>query len=344
MVVRLSGVVQFGLAALMQMASSAFAAEPLSDLYEAARREGLVTWYSVILAEEAALPLARAFEARYPGIRVDHQRGNTQMNAQRVIAEAKAGATKADVFDGSTTVAPLLAEALVEAYTPPSARDIPEKYRDAQGRWNAVLLEFLTVGYDADRVAARDLPRSRDDLLAPKWRGRMVWSATPGLTGGAGFLANTFMELGDDAGTAFLQRLKQQDVAAYKGDGHAVIGEIVSGKYALGLQIFNHHTFIERGLGHPIDWLRMEPVLSFSNNMGLVKGSPHPNAARLFIDFALSPQGQTIIRDGRHIPASDKVEALDPGLKSGFRVNYVSPVVAAQKMAGWEAAFRAIFP
>ena len=322
---------------------SAVHAQSLDDLYQAGRREGLVTWYSVILGDEAALPLARAFEARYPGIKVDHQRGNTQAIARKVIDEAKSGSPKGDVFDGSTTVVPLLEANLVEPWVSPSAAAIPERYRDPQGRWSAVLLEFLTVGYDAVAVAPADVPTSREDLLDPKWKGRMVWSTAPGLTGGAGFAGNVLTELGEEQGIAYLTKLKSQNIMAHSGDGHAVIEEIAAGKYPLGLQIFNHHTFLERAKGHNIQWARIDPVLGFSNNIGLVKGSPHPNAAKLFVNFVLSPEGQAIIRDGRHIPASDSVEALEPSLKKGFKVNYISPVVAAQKMAGWQAIFAKIF-
>ena len=329
-------------AALAMFVSTA-SAQTTPQLYEAAQKEGLVSWYSVILGDEAALPLARAFEARYPGIKVDHQRGNTLANAEKLIAEGKAGGVKGDVFDGSTTVVPLLQAGLVEPWAPPSASAIPERYRDPQGRWNAVLLEFLTVGYDADKVAPTDIPNSRADLLDPKWRGKMIWSASPGLTGGAGFVANTLTDMGEAAGTAFLAELKTQNITAHKGDGHSVIGQVAAGRFPVGLQIFNHHTLIERGRGHNIRWVKMEPILSFSNNMGLVKGAPHPNAGRLFIDFALSPEGQAIIRDGQHIPASDQVAALESDLKNGFRVNYVSPVVAAEKMAGWLAVYKRIF-
>jgi iron(III) transport system substrate-binding protein len=318
-------------------------AQTLDDLYSAAKREGLVTWYSVILGNEAALPLARAFEARYPGIKVDHQRGNTLANAKKIIDEAKAGSPKGDVFDGSTTVVPLLEANLVEPWVPPSAAAIPERYRDPRGRWSAVLLEFLTVGYDAGVVAPADVPKTREDLLDPKWRNKMIWSASPGLTGGAGFVGNTLMDLGEDRALDYLTKLKGQNITAHSGDGHAVIEDIAAGKYPLGLQIFNHHTFLERAKGHNIQWVRMEPVLGFSNNIGLVKSAPHPNAAKLFVNFVLSSEGQTIIRDGRHIPASDSVQALEPSLKTGFSVNYVSPVLAAEKMAGWQAVFARIF-
>lgn len=330
-------------ACLLALAAASAHAQELDTLYAAGKTEGLVEWYSVILADEAALPLARAFEAKYPGIHVDHVRDNTMRNANKIIAEAKAGAIKGDVFDGSTTVVPLIDAGLVDAFVPPSATAIPERYRDPGGRWNSVLLEFLAPGYNADMVAPQDVPKTRDDLLDPKWKGKMIWSATPGFTGGAGFVANTLMDMGETAGMAWLERLKQQNIQPWDGDGHSVIEQLSARKFPLGLQIFNHHTFLERAKGNHIQWARVEPVLGFSNNMGLVKGGPHPNAARLFVNFVLSREGQSIIRDGRHIPASNEVEALEPSLKTGFRVNYVSPVVAADKLAGWQKAYDKLF-
>ncbi len=315
----------------------------IDALYAAAKSEGPIEWYSVILAEEAALPLARAFEAKYPGVTINHRRGNTMLNARKIIDEAKSGAPRGDIFDGSTTVTVLMEAGLVDAYSPPAAAAIPEKYRDPQGRWTSVLLEFLAPAYNADLVAPTEVPKTRDDLLDPKWRGKMAWSATPGFTGGAGFVANTLMDMGRDAGMAWLARLKQQDIMPRNGDGHSVIEDLSAGKFPLALQIFNHHTFLERSKGNPVQWIRMEPVLGFSNNMGVVKGGPHPAGARLFVNFVVSPEGQAIIRDGRHIPASSAVEALEPSLKTGFRVNYVSPVVAAEKMAGWQAAYDSLF-
>lgn len=334
---------RLGLAALMTLAAATAQAQALDALVAAAKAEGAVEWYSVILAEEAALPLARAFEAKYPGVKVNHRRANTMLIAQKIAAESREGAIKGDVFDGSTTVVPLLQAGLVDAYEPPSAAAIPEKYRDPQARWHSVLLEFLAPGYNSDLVSATDAPKTRDDLLDPKWKGRMIWSATPGFTGGAGFAANVLMDMGEASGMAWLARLRQQDITAWSGDGHSVIEQLSAKKYPLALQLFNHHTFLERSKGNPIQWIRMEPVLAFSNNMGIVKGAPHPNAARLFVNFVLSREGQTIIRDGRHIPASVEVEALEPSLKSGFRDNYVSPDKAAAKMADWQAAYDSIF-
>jgi len=96
-------------------------------------------------------------------------------------------------------------------------------------------------------------------------------------------------------------------------------------QYAIGVTIDNHHTVIANEKGAHVRWVPIEPVLGLSNNIGLIKGARHPNAAKLLIDFNLSIEGQTVLKQGFHIPSSEKVEAADPSLKRGFRVNYISP-------------------
>jgi len=288
-------------------------------------------------------PLVAAFEARYPGIEVDYTRANTPQNARKVIAEAEAGKVEGDVFDGSTTAAPLMAAGLIEPYKADSARDIPDQYKDPDGYWTALLMEYLVPGYNTDLVAPSEVPKSYADFLDPKWRGRIIWASNGGLTGGPGFAANVVMAMGDDAGLAYLEQLKEQQLVELPGDGNSVIKELEKGHYPLALQIFNHHTVIERAKGAHVDWIKLEPVLSFSNNIGLIKNAPHPNAGKLLIDFILSVEGQTVIRNANHIPASSKVEAAVPALKTGFATNYISPTVAVKRSAEWQALYDRVF-
>jgi len=312
-------------------------------LIDAARKEGKVRWYTVILVDEGIGPLVAGFKQRYPGIEIDVTRANAVENARKIIDEDKAGHHEADVFDGSTTAAPLFQAGLIAPYKADSAKDIPDRYKHPEGYWTALLLEFLAPGYNADLAKAEDVPKSYQDLLDPKWRGKLMWSAGQNLTGGPGFAANVTTVMGERDGVAYLEKLKRQDIIDIKGTGHDVIEALSAGRAPIALQIFTHHTVLERALGHHVEWIKMEPVLGFGNNIGLLKHAPHPNAGKLLIDFILSPEGQTVIRNANHIPASSKVDAAVPGLKNGFKVNYVSPLDVTERNAEWQATFNRIF-
>jgi iron(III) transport system substrate-binding protein len=91
------------------------------------------------------------------------------------------------------------------------------------------------------------------------------------------------------------------------------------------ITVDNHHTRIANEKVAHVGWVAIPPVLGLSNNIGLIRNAPHPNAAKFLIDFNLSEEGQTVLKNGNHIPSSEKVEAADVTLKRGFTVNYISP-------------------
>lgn len=310
-----------------------------ADLVARAQREGQVRWYTTLLAEDAVRPLLAAFKRRYPAIAVEFVRANSTENARKIVREAQAGAVRADVFDGTTTAAVLMHAGLIEPYRADSARDVPDQYKDPDGFWTAQVLYFQTLGYNAALVARSEVPTTFAGLLEPKWRGKMVWSVDAGLTGGAGFVANVLLTMGERDGQAYLAAFKQQEIGATRGGGNAVLKAVAGKTFPLGLQVFNHHTLIERAKGAEVDWVKLEPLLGFSNNIGLLRDAPHPNAGKVLIDFILSTDGQTALRNARHLPASSKVEAPDPALTTGFRVNFVSPALAMRQMARWQSVF-----
>lgn len=333
-------------ASVLLSAGPVEAADPA--LIEAAKREGQVRWYTV-LVPEAREHLVAAFERRYPGIKIEAIRevsktvSISERSAQKVIAEAKAGKPLADVFDGTETAGILVQAGLTQPYKADSAVDIPGLYKDPDGNWTAMVLYFKTVGYNGNLVPEGERPKTFEDLLDPKWRGKMVWSETAGMSNAPGFVGNILMTMGQKDGMAFLEKLKRQDVVKITADSQTVLKEVAEGKYALGLHITNHQTLLRRAEGFNVGWIKMEPLMSYSNNIGLVKNAPHPSAGKLFIDFALSVEGQTALSEGSHLPTNSKVPGPDPTLKSGFKVNFVSPSIIVQQMGEWQAVFDKMF-
>ena len=123
-------------------------------------------------------PLVEAFNKKYPGVEVKYARGDSGPNAIKVINEARAGRVEGDVFDGIATTAPLLKAGLVEPFTPSEANKYPPALRDAEGRWNALVVYFLTPGINTQLVGADEI-KTAQDLLNPKWQGKIAWSTEP---------------------------------------------------------------------------------------------------------------------------------------------------------------------
>jgi len=327
-------------AAFLLAASAAHAAS--QALIGAAKREGRVTWYTTLLVDDASGPLAAAFEKKY-GIDVDFIRRNGEIQLKTILEEARSGTMKVDVFDGTTTAAFVMKENLAEAYKADSAVDIPVEYKDPNGYWTAQVLYFQTLGYNADLVPASEVPKSYRDLLDPKWKGKLAWSVDDNLTGGLGFIINVLETMGEREGRDFLSALSKQDLQRVRTGINGVTVALSERQYPLGITIDNHHTVIANAKGGNVKWFYFEPVLGLSNNIGLVKGAPHPNAGKLLIDYILSVEGQTVLKRGHHIPASAKVEPEVRDLKGGFRVNYISPAQGVAQTERALAIYRQLF-
>src|ERR1700682_4012371 len=167
-------------------------------LYETAKKEGQVVWCTSLIVTQAVRPLVEAFNKKYPGVEVKYARGASGPNAIKVINEARAGRVEGDVFDGIATTAPLLKAGLVEPFAPSEANKYPPGFRDAEGRCNAFVVYFLTPGINTQLVGADEI-KTAQDLLNPKWQGKIAWSTEPS-SGAPGYVGSGVATMGEGEG------------------------------------------------------------------------------------------------------------------------------------------------
>jgi iron(III) transport system substrate-binding protein len=130
-------------------------------------------------------------------------------------------------------------------------------------------------------------------------------------------IGDIFQTMGQEAGNAYLQKLKAQNVAKTTASNRQLLDLVIAGEYPLGLHIFNHHAFISKSAGAPVDWAPLEPVSATINTISPVTRSPHPHAAMLLLDFILSEEGQRVIQAANYLPSLPKVLAKQADLKPG---------------------------
>ena len=281
-----------------------------SALYEAAKKEGSVVWYTSLIVNQAVRPLVEAFEKKYPGVTVKYARADSGPNAIKVIDEARAGKVVGDVFDGIATAPPLLKAGLVAAFTPSDAGKYPPEMRDPNARWNALVVYFLTPGINTQLVG-KDEIKTAQDLLNPKWKGKIAWSTDP-WSGCAVYVGSILQTMGEDKGMAFLRALAKQDIINVDATNRAILDQVILGQYPVALSIFNHHAEISAQKGAPAAWLKVEPISAPFHSIGLVKNAPHPNAGKLLIDFLLSEEGQKTFASSR-LSAGNAIGARQSG-------------------------------
>ncbi|HUD85252.1 MAG TPA: extracellular solute-binding protein [Xanthobacteraceae bacterium] len=313
-------------------------------LYDAAKQEGQVVWYTSLIVNQAVRPLVDAFDKKYPGIEVKYARGDSGPNAIKVMNEARAGRVEGDVFDGIAATPPLLKAGLVEKFAPADADKYPPALRDPDGRWNALVLYFLTPGINTQLVG-KDEIKTAADLLDPKWRGKIVWGTEPS-SGAPAYVGAVLQSMGEDKGMAFLRALAKQDIVNVDATNRAILDQVILGQYAIALSIFNHHAVLSAQKGAPVAWLKVEPIPAPFHCIGLVKNAPHPNAARLLIDFLLSEEGQQTFADVGYLPALPSVPAKTPEVKpeaGGFSATFISPAMMTDNIDRWVKIKKELF-
>jgi len=119
---------------------------------------------------------------------------------------------------------------------------------------------------------------------------------------------------------------------------------VIAGEYPIAIQIFNHHAYISKTAGAPVEWRPLEPVTATINTIGLASYAPHPHASMLFLDFLLSKKGQKVVQLSNYLPSHPEMPALQADLKPGGgrfkKANYLSPEVLFDKGNEWVDYFQ----
>lgn len=324
-------------------AAPALAADPA--LIAAAKKEGQLTWYTTQIVNQFARPAADAFQKKY-GIRVNYIRADSNEVTLRIQNEGKAGRVQADVFDGTGATAALKANNLVAKYIPQSAERLPDRYKDKDGFWVATNLYVLTPAFNTELVKKGTQPRTFQDLLDPKWRGKMAWNSSVTPSGGAGFVGVVLAHMGEEKGMAYLRQLAPQKITGLQVAARQVLDQVIAGEYVIALNIFNNHAVISASKRAPVEWIAMEPALAVFSCLSLTAGAPNPNAGKLFIDFLMSEEGQKLYRDADYLPVDPGVEPKDPALRPGdktFKAVFMTPEEVFDNLPKWGAIFKDVF-
>jgi iron(III) transport system substrate-binding protein len=330
--------------AALSAREAARAAEIDPALVAAAKREGRLTLYTPLIVDQIGRPLVAAFRAKY-GIAVDYQRMDSNQVILKVLNEFRARRAVGDVITTSLGIQALISAKAIKPFKSVSADELPARYKDPNGYWTSVRLHVFGPAINTNLVRAEDRPKTFDDLLDPKWAGKMVWRRS-NMTGSAGFIANILATRGEQQGMEYLRRLARQRVIAVSISDRALLDQVIAGEYAMAIAMTNHNIEISRKQGAPVAWIPLEPALMTSEQIGLTTLAPHPNAAMLFVEYALSKEGQTVFQNAGYIPAHPAVPPLDPELlpaTGGFKANVFAPVTVEQNLKRWDDIYDQLF-
>ena len=319
--------------------------QPDPKLIEAAQKEGEALLYTPLIVDQIVRPMIKAFESHVPGVQIKYVRADGMATVVRMINEARAGRVQSDVWCIVDGVLPLLQGDLAAEFEVPSAKGLPPALVDPQRRWVATNLGVRSAAYNTQIVPKDQAPRGYQDLLDPRWKGKIVWNPKS-MTGAWGFIATVVKGMGEEQGITYLRALAKQNIVPLPIAIRAVLDRVIAGEYAIGLEMNNTHAAVSAAQGAPVAWVPLNPVSETIQVAGITKGAPHPNAARLFIDFMVSRTGQEVFRENNYLPMHPDVHAKIPELKpeqGGYKAVIYRPEEIDADLERWAKIYEDLF-
>jgi iron(III) transport system substrate-binding protein len=332
-------------AASVASATRAETYRPDPKLLEAARKEGEVILYTTQIVDQIVRPLIKVFQGVAPGVQVKYVRSNGLGLVVRLTNEARAGRVQSDVWCMVDGVQALLHGGLAAEFEVPNATGVPPGLADPNKRWIAINTGVRSAAYNTQLIPKEHAPRTYQDLLNPRFKGKIVWNPKS-MTGAWGFISTVIKSMGDERGMDYLRALAKQDIVPLPIAIRAVLDRVIAGEYAIGLEMNNTHAAISAAQGAPVAWVPLDHVTETLQVVGVTKGAPHPNAARLFIDFMVSKAGQEIFRDNDYLPMHPDVQARIPELKpqqGGYKSIVYTPDNLETETARWNKIYDDLF-
>lgn len=301
-------------------------------LQEGARKEGAVVIYTSLNPKDAA-PIVEAFERKYR-IKVSLWRSSGEKMVLRALTEARAGRFTPDVLESDGVEMEILArEGLLETFASPAFTDLPAGAFPKHRLYVADRFNFFTIAYNTNLVKPEDVPNSYQDLLLPRWAGKIGIEAND-----SDWFAGLVKSMGEQAGLAYFRKLAASRPQVRTG--HTLISELVAaGEIPIAAAVYNHAVERLSIAGAPIRWKALAPTLGRPGALGLARNAPHPHAALLFADFLLSADGQELIKQRNRVPASNAVGSS----LNRFPYQMIDPAIVLDEAVKWEKLWSEIF-
>lgn len=273
-----------------------------ATLEESAKTEGEVVLYSS-LNNEQIVTLVDAFKKKYPHVKTSFYRGTSERVLHRAMTEARAGRFAVDVMTSAGFQVQLMKESgITQRYVAPEASGFDDGFKDPDGHWVSVHSLLNSMAYNTQLVRPNEAPKKYEDLLAPRWKGRIGVNVQD-----PEWYVSLQRRWGKEKTRGFFKTLAAQQPGVR--DGHNLTAQLLAaGEYHVVTNTYAHIAARIKSQGGPVQHVFDEPVITYVHPIALAKGAPHPNAGKLLVNFILSAEGQRMLRDQGRIPSHRDID------------------------------------
>jgi iron(III) transport system substrate-binding protein len=298
-------------------------------LIAAAQKEGSFTLYTSIAAKDHQA-LVAPFEKKY-GIKVKLWRSSSVNVLRRTVTENAAKRYEVDaIYTDTLKMEALHRENLLQPVNSPYLKDLIPGAVPAHHEWAASMLSVWVQAYNTNLVKKEDLPKTYQDLLDPKWKGKLgIEAKIPE------WYSTVVTDMGEENGVKLFQNIVARNGISVRHGLSVLNNLVVAGEVPLAITVFSYMPAASKREGAPIDWFALEPVAARGNGMGIARHAAHPNAALLFYDYMLTEEAQKLLVGLDYVPTNSAV----PSPLGKLRIKMIDPVSSLDQIEKWTTSY-----
>ena len=308
-------------------------ADRVQRLVEGAKKEGELSIYTSAPVDDVKV-FTDAFEKKY-GVKARVWRSSSEKVLQRGVTEARANRHDVDIFEtNGPEMEALVREKILTPVQSPMLADLIPEARFKHASWVGTRLNIFAFGYNTKLVKKEELPKKYEDLLDPRWKGRLGIEAED-----ADWFAGVVSQMGEQNGVKLWKEIVAKNGVSVR-KGHTLLTNlVVSGEIPLAITVYNYKAEQLKNKGAPIDWFVIPPAIARANGVGVAASAPHPHAALLWFDWELSEEGQKLLFSRDFVPTSRKVETN----LNKFPLKFVNSAQMLDEGQKWEKLYAETF-
>lgn len=260
----------FSLLALILVVTAASARAADDVLVQGARKESALVLYTSMTVDQAQ-KLNDAFKTKYPFLQISMFRAVGERLLTKIMTEVQAGRYDFDVVQSAETQAYFLKRKnLLTKYVSPEVKNIQKPFFDPEGYWAAVYMMPNVIGYNTRILKRNEMPKSDDELLNPKWKGKIGMDYSK-----PEWFAWKLKRMGEEKGLAYMKKLGAQNFQLYSGLT-ILTSLLAAGELPLVLNTYLHNVEDAKRKSAPVDWVAQDPVFTSSSRSASALGPRIP--------------------------------------------------------------------
>jgi iron(III) transport system substrate-binding protein len=263
-------------------------ATPPPAVVEAAKREGKLIWWTSGSATDNRA-LIKKFNERYPFVQVESWTASGEDASEKIWAEHNANRHGWDVSLGADIQLHYdewVKRGIVDKLPADGLKQLPVRAKDPNGYWAQMGGNVTVPAYNTNLVSAKDAPKSWDDLLLPKWKGKLGLHIDPRMWQ----VLSQPEGWGKEKVVSYVTRLAQNKPQLIRSNTQNV-ALLLAGEFPIAVNVFLYRVLQYKNKGAPLEWSRANPVVISGSAFIKSKKGPNPNAGYLWLDWIFSPEG-----------------------------------------------------